>query len=341
MEIVSSTFEKDGGFEKDGVSEKLRLLMTKLEEHDVLLGQVKVLMEKSEESGRKLPEEMERAAEQFEVHGEKVAGSPHKDVRIPILDFPRFDGENPKTWIWRCHNFFLKKPVDDHKKVHMASRHMDGEAKMWYMSSIAGNKSIGWTTFIKLLMERFDVSQSANFEWHIINLRQEGSVVEYIRQFEEFKVLMIASHTEEFFVNAFVNGLREEIRHMVEMLAPSTLMEAICIARKQEDLLNAMTKTGLGQQSVTNNIFGKWIGRRWLACLLPFFLLAASKLFAGRFHLITAKLCRLFGWQDRVADRAPSMGPSGFIDLVTGGKDIVDQHLSPPKSVDLGHLMQD
>ncbi|PIN11528.1 hypothetical protein CDL12_15874 [Handroanthus impetiginosus] len=264
MEIGSSQSKKDMAQSSDyknsdwmktlnKVAEQRDLITKKIKEHEEVLY---FMMQKLKKLGENLPQKVELDTKQFEEHGEKVTDSSHSKMRIPVLDFPRFNGENPKMWIVKCHGIFMVNPMEDWEKIQMAKCHMDGEARQWYLSSVLEKGSIKWTTFINLLMERFDAS--ANFEGYIDNLHQEGPLDEYIRQFEELKVLLIFTHSEEYFINKFIKGLQAEIRHMVDMLAPSTLAQAIRIARKQEKLLNAMMRAQLGQNQLSN-IFRKWI----------------------------------------------------------------------------------
>ncbi|XP_026396241.1 uncharacterized protein LOC113290867 [Papaver somniferum] len=52
--------------------------------------------------------------------------------RFPRLDFPRFDGTNPKGWIQKCNRFFLLHNIrEETQKVQMAAMHMDGKAERW------------------------------------------------------------------------------------------------------------------------------------------------------------------------------------------------------------------
>lgn len=47
---------------------------------------------------------------------------------------------------------------------------------------------------------------------------------------------------EEYFVNRFINGLKGEVKHMVEPLSPVTIEQAILMVRKQEGLLDVVGK---------------------------------------------------------------------------------------------------
>ena len=44
------------------------------------------------------------------------------------LEFPRFFGEEPTSWIYKTNQYFTHYNIPDNKKLIMASFHMDGEA---------------------------------------------------------------------------------------------------------------------------------------------------------------------------------------------------------------------
>lgn len=57
-------------------------------------------------------------------------------------------------------------------------------------------------------------------------LKQIGSAEKYIDKFAELRMFMLQSdkHLDEYyFMRSSFSGLKEEIRHMVEMLCPHTL----------------------------------------------------------------------------------------------------------------------
>ena len=66
------------------------------------------------------------------------------------------------------------------------------------------------------------------------------SVKDYQEKFEELSSLMLIRDphlSESYFVSSFISGIKEEIKPMVKMLKPATLLEAFEIAEWQEQLL--------------------------------------------------------------------------------------------------------
>ena len=71
-------------------------------------------------------------------------------------------------------------------------------------------------------------------------LHQEGSVDDYAHCFEEHthKILMYnPSYDETFFVNRFMEGLKQEIRVALKWQHPVTMDVAFACAQTQEELL--------------------------------------------------------------------------------------------------------
>lgn len=48
---------------------------------------------------------------------------------LPRVEFPRFDGTNPRIWMIKCASYFKLMPsVPDAQRVHLAALHFDGKA---------------------------------------------------------------------------------------------------------------------------------------------------------------------------------------------------------------------
>lgn len=48
---------------------------------------------------------------------------------LPRVDFPKFDGSNPRSWIIKCNSYFkLMSSIPDSQRVHLASMHFEGKA---------------------------------------------------------------------------------------------------------------------------------------------------------------------------------------------------------------------
>jgi hypothetical protein len=52
-------------------------------------------------------------------------------VKLPKMNFPRFDGENPKLWQSHYENYFEMYAVESCVWVHVATMHFDGVVMCW------------------------------------------------------------------------------------------------------------------------------------------------------------------------------------------------------------------
>jgi hypothetical protein len=55
-------------------------------------------------------------------------------TRTVKLDFPRFDGTEPATWILKAQQFFTCSQTLENHKVPIATFHMEGRAFTWYIT---------------------------------------------------------------------------------------------------------------------------------------------------------------------------------------------------------------
>lgn len=72
----------------------------------------------------------------------------------------------------------------------------------------------------------------------LTKLKQTGSVKDYYECFEE-----LANRTkrlpEEFFVSCFISGLKEDIQPVVQMFGPTSMLQALGLAKSQEEQTEA------------------------------------------------------------------------------------------------------
>ncbi|KAG8369142.1 hypothetical protein BUALT_Bualt15G0120600 [Buddleja alternifolia] len=51
------------------------------------------------------------------------------------IEFPRFEGDNPRNWITKCNRYFqIISTIPEEQKVALASVHMGERAELWYQS---------------------------------------------------------------------------------------------------------------------------------------------------------------------------------------------------------------
>lgn len=176
------------------------------------------------------------------------------------LDFPHFNGDNPRNWLRKCHRFFMVNPMAEHEKVILASMHLEGKAEYWYVDYVEGREHMGWNMFVAMVMDRFEEEERENLVGDFNKLKQDGSVESYKIQFEQLKAFVLQNNrglTEDYFVKSFLSGLKDEIRSMVMMMRPLTVNQAVHSAKMQERSMNQLNK-GMRTKfrSATSNLKG-------------------------------------------------------------------------------------
>ncbi|PHU01203.1 hypothetical protein BC332_30990 [Capsicum chinense] len=144
--------------------------------------------------------------------------------------------------------------LDPTQKLEIAVLHLQGKAESWHFSYHINRGIVRWETFTEEICKRFEVSDNSkiNLIGEFKKIEQKGTVDEYLEKFEELKTWVLIRNptlSEEFFMELFIEGLKEEIRHIVKMLNPYSMSQAIDKARHQERLLNIQHKKERDQLS--------------------------------------------------------------------------------------------
>ncbi|KAL5701100.1 hypothetical protein ACHQM5_026475 [Ranunculus cassubicifolius] len=174
------------------------------------------------------------------------------NYKTPRVEFPTFDGSQVRVWIQKANRFFQLNPMGDHQKILLASLYFKGKAENWFQTDTAGFEKLQWSEFTEKLKFRFYEDTSENVVAEFNRLSQTSSVQQYLDRFEELYPLMLLRNkglTESFFVDCFIGGLKEEIRHTVLMFKPITLHHAVSLARLQEATMDSLEKPKRGNYS--------------------------------------------------------------------------------------------
>lgn len=123
--------------------------------------------------------------------------------------------------------------------------HLEGDAKIWYTSFMEGGVDLTWSSSVEELLARFSPEVKINPIAELKKLQQVGTVAEYRTKFEELKgwaLLRNPKLNDEFFVDCFVGGLKEEIQLGIQESGFTNLKEAIRLARVEEAKIEAWIK---------------------------------------------------------------------------------------------------
>ncbi|XP_012848349.1 PREDICTED: uncharacterized protein LOC105968265 [Erythranthe guttata] len=169
----------------------------------------------------------------------------------PKIDFPRFDGSNPRTWLFKCQGYFqLVSNIPDTQKVVLAALHFEGRAAIWYGHISQNNRVYSWDQFVGLVSARFEDLREAKVLAEMGKLKVTNSLEAYIDKFEELRAYLLMfntrSYDDEFFLTFFVSGLPEENQKFFDLFEPKSFQHAIEMTRKQEATLEAVSRRAKG-----------------------------------------------------------------------------------------------
>jgi hypothetical protein len=155
------------------------------------------------------------------------------------MNFPRFDGENPKLWQSHYENYFEMYVVESCVWVRVATMHFDGVAARWLQPVNHHIKTVSWSKLCSWIHERFGHDQHESLIQQLFHIKQSGSVQAYINSFSELVDQLVAyEHSvgdQRYFTSHFVDGLKDEIKSVVLVQRPIDLDSACTLALLQEE----------------------------------------------------------------------------------------------------------
>ncbi|KAK2986011.1 hypothetical protein RJ640_005103 [Escallonia rubra] len=161
--------------------------------------------------------------------------------KLPKLEFPRLSGEDSYGWVRKADKYFEYNHADEQHKVNFASVHFDGQVEFWFGTFIKAKGKVSWLNFVRDLHARFCslFRESVIGEFH--KLRQATTVEQYYNDFETLRSILVSEgckFEEDYFIQSFISGLKDDIRLEVENFDVGDLSRAIFLARRQEASLN-------------------------------------------------------------------------------------------------------
>jgi hypothetical protein len=166
----------------------------------------------------------------------------HRFPTPPRVDFPLFDGDNPRAWRLKCEAYFQVCSMHPDTWVNCAAMYFIDGALSWLQSSQAHLHFPVWKDFASAICTQFG---RVDFQHHLRlfnKLRQTSIVAEYASKFNELMHNLTAHHNSwepAYFVTHFVDGLHHDIRAAVVLHQPLDLDAAMDLALLQEGVLES------------------------------------------------------------------------------------------------------
>lgn len=134
---------------------------------------------------------------------------------MPKLEFPKFDGTDPKWWIIKADQYFDFIPMDEFRKVKLSGLHFEGRASVWFRFYQSGRANTPWKLFQTDVINRFENPENKDVQDLFNKLKQVGTMNDYEDKFEKLRALISVKHmnfTKEYYVSSFVSGLKDHIK---------------------------------------------------------------------------------------------------------------------------------
>ncbi|XP_061346531.1 uncharacterized protein LOC133292167 [Gastrolobium bilobum] len=149
-----------------------------------------------------------------------------KSVR---MERPIFNGTDPNGWIFRTELYFGLQQVPENIKVRLAGMKMEGLASPWFQWLFSGGSIHAWEDLKIAVRQRFGGTAYQDLRGVLSKLVQEGTLSEYIRNFEAL-INQVAEFSDEVLMCFFVSGLLPDLRRAIQLHSPTSLHQAMQLA---------------------------------------------------------------------------------------------------------------
>ncbi|KAG8384912.1 hypothetical protein BUALT_Bualt04G0167500 [Buddleja alternifolia] len=144
-------------------------------------------------------------------------------------------GEDLRGWIYKCEQFFEIDNTPPEAKVRIAVVHLEGKALQWhqiFMKNRLTRELPHWGEYVRALNDRFGALLYEDPMSELVNLKQNGSIREYLDKFDE--LMNCVELPEPYAISCFLGGLKSDVVVHVRMFKPRTLQDDISLAKLQE-----------------------------------------------------------------------------------------------------------
>lgn len=130
------------------------------------------------------------------------------------LEFPKFDGGNPRLWCDRCEMYFEVYSMHASLKTRFVALNFEGAPAIWLQVIERHGRITNWQHLWELVFVKFDKDQYQLHLRQMDSLKQTGSVANCQRRYEELAhgiLLYNSAFDDTYIVTIFLGGLKEEI----------------------------------------------------------------------------------------------------------------------------------
>jgi hypothetical protein len=139
-----------------------------------------------------------------------------KTNHVPNIYMRKFDDKDPITWILYMEHFFDLHDMPHTQKVQISSLYLETNQFVWYQCLFSRKSLVTWISFMEEMIEHYEDTWCNTFFIQLINLKQKGSVIENIENFQRLNI-KVTCIPDEHLINVFIGNLRDNIQHGVSL----------------------------------------------------------------------------------------------------------------------------
>jgi hypothetical protein len=161
-------------------------------------------------------------------------------IQGPKQEFLVFSGDDPDEWLAQCEYIFEMYETPENQKVIQAATNFRGEGS-WCRGYRSTREHPSWQHLMELIKVRFFKTEGVSSYEELKNLVQQGSVRNYMKQFEIVKSRSQVEFSylpESHYITAFISGLWKNIKHLVPSQNHTNFLDAYQYAKHMEVALD-------------------------------------------------------------------------------------------------------
>lgn len=154
-------------------------------------------------------------------------------MSVKKVELPSFDGNDPVAWIDRAETYFEVQKTSDDMQIKLVKLSMEAGTIHWFNIWRDSTDYPTWEKLKNALLVRFGIGRLDNPFEELRDVKQIGTVDDYMAEFEVFSS-QCGRMPDVQFLGYFVGGLKPEIRSCLHTLKPHNRYQALQMARDVE-----------------------------------------------------------------------------------------------------------